>query len=464
MGMELIRRSTVVETEAYRNQSLEMFGQAFDLLQKARQVVAMAAPSVGDAGHFDDAARDAIAPKYGGGYHEKERRERFLDAMRRQVDCAVWHHLIGSTDLEKLMDHKARAQFREQLKKDPPPATADNCFATMRALMGDADAIFKRGIAEAFSRLDRRFRSHDGFKVGNRIVLDRAFSEHGCWNHYRDQDETLRDVERAFCVLDGTAMPARSGGIIGAIDSARRGFGVQTYTAQNQYFRVRVFKNGNAHVYFLRDDLVTRVNKLLAEYYGEVLGAGSDVAEAKPDFIRTPARNYGFFETPVAVAERVLQEAGYLRGKSVLEPNAGRGALASKAVAAGAMVTCVEIQQQHAAFLRDQGIYNQVIHDDFFDQTPDGLELFDVIIMNPPFDGQRDIDHVTHAARFLKPGGKLVAIMAAGVEFRDNAKAVAFRALHARMGGSFLDLPAGSFAESGTMVNTIIAEMHAPRA
>jgi hypothetical protein len=44
--------------------------------------------------------------------------------------------------------------------------------------------------------------------------------------------------------------------------------------------------------------------------------------------------------------------------------------------------------------------------------------------------------------------------MSAGVEFREDKKTTDFRARVKRLGGSFVDLPDGSFRESGTMVNT----------
>jgi hypothetical protein len=75
--------------------------------------------------------------------------------------------------------------------------------------------------------------------------------------------------------------------------------------------------------------------------------------------------------------------------------------------------------------------------------------------MNPPFDMERDIDHVVHALDFLKDDGCLAAIMSAGTEFRETRKAIAFRALVEKLNGSFRDLPHGSFAEVGTYVNTI---------
>ncbi|MEX0684044.1 MAG: hypothetical protein WD472_11410, partial [Dehalococcoidia bacterium] len=69
---------------------------------------------------------------------------------------------------------------------------------------------------------------------------------------------------------------------------------------------------------------------------------------------------------------------------------------------------------------------------------------------------------VFHALKFLRPGGQLIAIMSAGTEFRETKKAIAFRALVASMNGKFRDLPAGSFSEVGTYVNTCYLQLQKP--
>ena len=75
--------------------------------------------------------------------------------------------------------------------------------------------------------------------------------------------------------------------------------------------------------------------------------------------------------------------------------------------------------------------------------------------MNPPFEKQADIDHVTAAFKLLKPGGILVTIMSAGVLFRENKKTVVFREQIMGPNQVYLDdLPAGTFDR--TMVKTII--------
>lgn len=391
-------------------------------------------------------------------------REDFLATARKLTDTDVWAHLVEITDLGRLMDKKAKDQLNQQLLTDPPEATEENVVATLQQFMLDADTIFRRGIAECFSQLDRRFRSHDGFKIGGRVVLSYAFDDSGSWSYHRNHRDTLQDIERTFLVLDGKTPPPSYAGIVGAVDAARRDrYGPHQTVVGTEYFKICCYKNGNAHVWFQRDDLLRRVNKLLAEHYGEVIGDGQvpddDGGLSTPK--TTPAKHFGFYPTPDVAADTLLSESSLYRRAdapclTVLEPSAGTGNLARRAVDQGAMVDCVEIQPHLAAQLRATGRYRHVRECDFLSLRPDPNRLYDRVVMNPPFDRERDIDHVMHALKFLKPDGLLTAIMSAGTEFRETRKSAAFRSLMEKMGATWRDLPPGSFASVGTYVNTVI--------
>lgn len=163
----------------------------------------------------------------------------------------------------------------------------------------------------------------------------------------------------------------------------------------------------------------------------------------------------------------------------ILEPSAGTGNLARPlsapsefrvAVAnagwhsytAKPKVDCVEVQPDLAVKLRAEGIFNRVINADFLSLKPDTASLYDLVVMNPPFDRERDIDHVMRALSFLKPGGQLVCVMSAGTEFRQTRKATAFRDLMQKWEAEWTDLPIGSFSEAVTNVNTLILSVRKP--
>jgi predicted RNA methylase len=169
---------------------------------------------------------------------------------------------------------------------------------------------------------------------------------------------------------------------------------------------------------------------------------------------KTKAQQFGYFPTPAIVAARVIELAGIERGMLVLEPSAGKGGLAYPAAEAGATVDCIELMDTNFAALAGDMKLGSVFKADFLGVEPH--QNYDRVVMNPPFDKQADIRHVLHALKFLKSGGLLVSVMAAGVTFRDNKLTTEFRDLIRQRGGDIEALPEGSFKESGTMVNTVI--------
>lgn len=176
----------------------------------------------------------------------------------------------------------------------------------------------------------------------------------------------------------------------------------------------------------------------------------------------TTARELGYFPTPAPLVRRMVALARVGPGMDALEPSAGEGAIAVELARAGAMVTCFEIDPARMPALeRALARHASVRHRADFLQV-DAAPWADRVVMNPPFARQADIDHVRHAYAMLKPGGRLVAVMSAGVAFRENRKAVEFRALVAAAGGTIEALPDGTFAEAGTHVRTVLVTMDRP--
>jgi len=170
----------------------------------------------------------------------------------------------------------------------------------------------------------------------------------------------------------------------------------------------------------------------------------------------TPPKKNGYFPTPPDIAMKLIRLAEIETGMSVLEPSAGQGGIADF-IPTDCRIDCVELLPDNVAILEKKGY--QVQHCDFL--SIETKPLYDRVVMNPPFENQQDIDHVTRAFGFLKSGGRLVSVMSAGVLFRENNKAVAFRELMKNNNGYVERLPEDSFRASGTNVNAVIVVIHA---
>lgn len=163
----------------------------------------------------------------------------------------------------------------------------------------------------------------------------------------------------------------------------------------------------------------------------------------------------GYFPTPADLVARMIREADLLPCSTVLEPSAGSGAIADALREAGHTVECVERHSTLRDILNSKG--HRVIASDFLELSPDAYpsRLYDAVIMNPPFENGQDCEHVARAWSFVKPGGALVAIMGAGVTFRESRPYSTFRAWAEEV-GTFDPIPAGTFKESGTGVASVL--------
>lgn len=167
----------------------------------------------------------------------------------------------------------------------------------------------------------------------------------------------------------------------------------------------------------------------------------------------------GYFPTPAGLVARMIEAADLPEGAHVLEPSAGSGAIADALRDAGHKVDCVERHATLREILTGKG--HTLTGSDFTELSPPAYPapLYDAVIMNPPFEDGQDCDHVSRAWAFVKPGGSLVAIMGAGVMFRQQRPYSDFRAWAESEGGEFVEIPAGTFKESGTGVASVMLTM-----
>lgn len=154
------------------------------------------------------------------------------------------------------------------------------------------------------------------------------------------------------------------------------------------------------------------------------------------------------FYTPRELAIYVTDLACIEKGNHILEPSAGNGSLL-KEMPGDTCRFAVEIDPEEADKLHP---YATVHCGDFLEWDGAG-RMFDRIVMNPPFTKNQDIKHVTHALKFLKPGGILVAIM------WPNTERPAFKAMIEGRDCEVYPVEAGTFKESGTDVATVVVKI-----
>jgi len=174
------------------------------------------------------------------------------------------------------------------------------------------------------------------------------------------------------------------------------------------------------------------------------------------------------FYTPCAIADRLVALIGPLEdGDCVLEPSCGDGSIVGAIIRhqPGVYMTAIDIDREAMTSARmDWGrgreTRDDFINADFLDMPVD--PTYDVVLMNPPFTKDQDIEHVMHAWEFVRPGGRLATIMSMGWRTSTRGKRKRFREFVELLGGKVIEVEAGAFKESGTDVSTVMVRLDKP--
>ena len=157
-------------------------------------------------------------------------------------------------------------------------------------------------------------------------------------------------------------------------------------------------------------------------------------------------KEYQFFETPESLADELVN---HLPDSiwSVLEPSAGQGAIvrAINKKRPDTNVCYCELMELNRMQFVGSSLY---LNDDFLTLSPDFK--FDAVIANPPFAKNQDIDHfykmMEHAEKIV------ISVMSNHWRNSKNKKETYFRNYLDSLDYKLLEIPEGTFKESGTNI------------
>ncbi len=211
--------------------------------------------------------------------------DRGVEIATKQIDAGYWSFLLSESGMQSFLDATARAQWREAIEKhDVPELTEANIKATFSALYSTRGEMFERGVVELFRKLSWKYKTNQPVKLGKRIIMRFCVST---WKRGRDGIETngvehgasnkMDDLLRVMHILDGKPEPDHRNASWSTLNGCdwMKGGGPSVATVHG-YFEVKGFKNGNAHMTFLRTDLVDAMNRIIAKAHPDALPPGGD--------------------------------------------------------------------------------------------------------------------------------------------------------------------------------------------
>ncbi len=201
--------------------------------------------------------------------HEAGQQLRVVQECQKEFDQRGWRELLRKSQLESVMHSKAKQDLFDGLRKSTPELNAENVKSVFIDMFKNRHETWKEGVVVLFQQLSNRYKSHSPFKIKARIILE-GLSEYGFTFHTSSRDK-LNDLERVMCLIRGTTQPESwNEKLAHKLEDAKRS-GQELYLSDE--LKIRLFGNGNIHIWIMKPDMVDKINDIIADYYGNVLAA-----------------------------------------------------------------------------------------------------------------------------------------------------------------------------------------------
>ncbi len=251
---------------ARRNDAIDKITRATALLDEAATL------GCGEARDwFSPAHRRGLADLDLGDPSEPEAR---VERLKKRIDKGLWSELMNTSGLLTFFDQEAKRDWYNNLEeKKYPEFTRVNVEATFAQVHSNRGDIFERGVLNILKRLNHwDYKTNLPQKLREKIIIEYAVEN--CfgklsWNHCGRSDQ-LSDLERAIFVLQGKPEPDHRVNICSRCAEAMAK-GEKEYS--DELFKVKFFKKGTVHVWIKANDVIDKINDIIAKHYPDALYA-----------------------------------------------------------------------------------------------------------------------------------------------------------------------------------------------
>jgi hypothetical protein len=263
---EVVQSVSITHLLQQRDAVLERLAQAFSILQEAHDIAASAHlgfPNIVASKDYRGQGQDVVGKLATEG--------EALSACRAAIDATAWRYLMQESGMRSLMSASKRSEFDDQVSKSRmPELTREAVYATFGALHESRVEMFDQGVIECFKKLSWAYKTNLPQKFGKRIIVSYLTYPYGINSSAADR---LDDLMRVFHVLDGKPEADYRQGCYAQLGTAFREQAAWPKTYQNDYFELRLFRNGNGHLCFKRADLIDAMNAIIGRHFPNALAA-----------------------------------------------------------------------------------------------------------------------------------------------------------------------------------------------
>ncbi len=262
---EVIPSVAIDRIIALRENGLKQFTHALALLSSARQLFLDACGAKSLYG-YDICVKDAL--------NWESQPQKAQDAIKKTIDGKIWHRLMLDTGMYTLMSTRQRDEWDRQVAGETmPEITLDTVLATFDQLHAGKNDTFEQGVIDLFKSLSWDYKTNCPCRFGKKIIVSRLMESYSSGLNYFGTlgRSKLDDLTKVFYLLEGRNVPdhrVSEGAKFGEFFERER-FSGAVY--DGEYFSMRYYMKGTAHITFKRPELVSRINAIVARHYPSML-------------------------------------------------------------------------------------------------------------------------------------------------------------------------------------------------
>lgn len=203
-----------------------------------------------------------------------EKVETAMPVITRNLDRDIWQDLMKKSGMLSIMDAKARDQWYRNLEsKDLPAISEESIYSTFEQLHRDKGEVFERGVINVFKSLSWHYKTNSPCRFGKKVIVSNLVS-YNQWgftlNHSYRRDQ-LADLERMLHLLDGKPLPDNRSDLTARLYEHIRANPQMAKVYEDEYFSIKYFMKGSAHLTFRKPGLVEKMNDIVAKHFPEML-------------------------------------------------------------------------------------------------------------------------------------------------------------------------------------------------
>jgi len=188
------------------------------------------------------------------------------EQIKIKINRSAWEYAVNQLGIKKVLSVKRTAElcerFSSQSKFEWPAFTTANVMNEFIELSKAANSLLAESVKEVYEYLRpganqfNKYKTNNKyarFALGKKVILTNIFAYQRYLTEYSEPNIVAMD--RVFHALDGKSITdSYVSPLVDKMNTSKDG--------ETEYFKYKIYQNGNMHLEFKRMDLVDKLNRI----------------------------------------------------------------------------------------------------------------------------------------------------------------------------------------------------------